>query len=93
MLTSTIKADVHTPNFVSRFLKLIFVGLPRFSKICNVFTDFVPILAWMLLEISKDFVSADKFSVRKIRLDTFSQACLTRQSCAYLVFFITHSVS
>ena len=39
--------------------------LPRFSKICNLFTDFGPILASNLLGFSKDFVSADKIGVFK----------------------------
>ena len=39
--------------------------LPRFSKICNLFTDFGPILAWVLLRFFKDFITADKTAMCK----------------------------
>ena len=37
----------------------------RFSKICKRFTDFGRIFAWILLEIFKDFVSAEKLACLK----------------------------
>ena len=38
---------------------------PIFKKICELFTEFGPILAWILLEIFQGFVSADKIGVWK----------------------------
>ena len=40
-----------------------------FEKICELFTNFGPILAWILLGFFKDFVSEDKISVCKSGLN------------------------
>ena len=73
-----LKADLHTPtsaDFLNSLSKLkrndaSMQWLPWFKKIYNLFTDFGPILAWILLELLKDFVSADKVGVYKSALST-----------------------
>ena len=98
-LKSLFKQDLHTPTLSADFwsspskIKQNLTSmqcLPRFWKIFELFTEFDPILAWILLGNFEKFVSADKTGVCKSGLRPMFT--FTRNEWKLFTVFTTTSV-